>query len=160
MKSQEKGFTLIELLVVISIIGLLSTLAVLALGSARSRARDAKRLSDIQAMQGALELYFLDNNAYPAEATVKALGGANAGCLDNTGFKASGSCSGTTYFAAVPRDPSTTGADSSCTGSGSATCDYGYLSAGADDYSIRFYLESSSGVYSAGHHTASPAGTN
>ncbi|MCX6785799.1 MAG: type II secretion system protein [Candidatus Komeilibacteria bacterium] len=40
----RKGFTLIELLVVIAIIGLLSSLAVVNLNSARGKARDAKRL--------------------------------------------------------------------------------------------------------------------
>lgn len=61
----KKGFTLVELLVVIAIIGLLSTLAVVALGSARSKARDARRISDIKQVQTALELYFADLGVYP-----------------------------------------------------------------------------------------------
>jgi len=60
-----KGFTLIELLVVIAIIGVLSTLAVIALGSARSKARDSKRLADIKQISTALELYYSENNTYP-----------------------------------------------------------------------------------------------
>lgn len=52
--TQRKGFTLIELLVVIAIIGLLATLAVVAFGSARTKAGDAKRMADIQSVVSAL----------------------------------------------------------------------------------------------------------
>jgi prepilin-type N-terminal cleavage/methylation domain-containing protein len=48
MKINKKGFTLIELLVVIAIIGLLSTMAVVSLNSARMKSRDARRLSDVR----------------------------------------------------------------------------------------------------------------
>lgn len=72
---KEKGFTLIELLVVIAIIGLLSTLAVVALGNARLKARDAKRQSDIKVLQTAIELYLTENTDSPtAGATWAALG--------------------------------------------------------------------------------------
>ncbi|MBT3816923.1 MAG: prepilin-type N-terminal cleavage/methylation domain-containing protein, partial [Candidatus Magasanikbacteria bacterium] len=70
----KKGFTLIELLVVIAIIGLLSTLAVVALGSAREKARDSKRLSDLKQMQTALELYYTDVGSYPTAAAGVVLG--------------------------------------------------------------------------------------
>jgi len=61
---------LIELLVVISIIGLLSTLAIVSLSSARAKARDAKRYSDIAVIRRALDLYYLDNNQYVEEVAV------------------------------------------------------------------------------------------
>lgn len=61
LKRKKKGFTLIELLVVIAILGLLSTLAVVALGNARMQARDAKRRADLRQMATAIQLY-LDNN--------------------------------------------------------------------------------------------------
>ncbi len=64
-KRNRKGFTLIELLVVIAIIGLLSTLAVVALGNAQARARDSKRAADIKQIQTALALFYNTNNRYP-----------------------------------------------------------------------------------------------
>ncbi|MFH0856720.1 MAG: prepilin-type N-terminal cleavage/methylation domain-containing protein, partial [bacterium] len=69
MKYNRKGFTLIELLVVIAIIGLLSTLAVVSLNTARAKARDARRISDVKQIQTALELYYNDKGAYPVRAT-------------------------------------------------------------------------------------------
>ncbi len=64
-KINKKGFTLIELLVVIAIIGILSTMAVIALGSARKKARDGKRQSDLKILQTAVEMYIADNDAVP-----------------------------------------------------------------------------------------------
>ena len=55
MKKQQ-GFTLIELLVVIGIIGLLSTLAVVGFGSAKKKANDAKRMSDIRSVISAFAI--------------------------------------------------------------------------------------------------------
>jgi len=69
MKNNKPGFTLIELLVVIAIIGLLSTLSIVALNSARAKSRDARRVSDIKQIQTALELYYNENNSYPATLT-------------------------------------------------------------------------------------------
>ncbi len=65
MHKKNKGFTLIELLVVIAILGLLATIVAVSLTSARSRARDSRRVSDIRQIELALELYYAANEQYP-----------------------------------------------------------------------------------------------
>ena len=62
---KRQAFTLIELLVVISIIGLMSTIAVVSLNSSRVKTRDTKRVADLKQVRTALELYFSDNGGYP-----------------------------------------------------------------------------------------------
>ncbi len=140
----KKGFTLIELLVVIAIIGLLSTLAVVALGSARTKARDSKRLGDLRQFQTALELYYTDQNAYPTEASAIELGGTDAECLDEDGF-ADSPCDGTTvYLGLIPTDP----------GSGA----YLYQSADGSTYTVTTTLEGQVNDLPAGTVQATPSG--
>lgn len=102
----RRGFTLIELLVVIAIIGLLATFAVVQLTASTSKARDARRRNDMKALQKALELYYADNNTYPATPAGtwwsycpayagKALTGAN-GYIPNLAPK---------YIGTLPTDP-------------------------------------------------------
>ena len=62
---RQKGFTLIELLVVISIIGLLSSIVLTSVNSARAKARDARRIADLNQIRTALEFYFDANGFYP-----------------------------------------------------------------------------------------------
>ncbi|MDP1722083.1 MAG: prepilin-type N-terminal cleavage/methylation domain-containing protein [Candidatus Gottesmanbacteria bacterium] len=61
----KKGFTLIELLVVIAIIAVIIGAAVPNLLSARERAKDTKKKSEIQQLKQALRLYYNDYNSYP-----------------------------------------------------------------------------------------------
>jgi prepilin-type N-terminal cleavage/methylation domain-containing protein len=71
----QKGFTLVELLVVIAIIGVLATLVLLQLGTARARARDTKRIADINQIRTAAESYFEDNGGtYPTTIDQTTLG--------------------------------------------------------------------------------------
>ena len=143
MKNNKKGFTLIELLVVIAIIGLLSTLSIVALNSARARSRDARRISDIQQIQSALEMYYNDANAYPTSLGTSIVGSS-------------------TYMAVVPTAPtpvdSPTGA--SCT---AANNTYVYSSTTVNGvanatYTLTYCVGSDTGSIKAGANTASPSG--
>jgi prepilin-type N-terminal cleavage/methylation domain-containing protein len=147
---KRKGFTLIELLVVIAIIGLLATLAVVALNSARTKSRDAKRVADIKQVQTALELAFVETNEYPTAATGTVLGsvGYNVLC-DNTGnavWQADTTGCTTVFMSLVPSNPLPGGAD------------YVYTSDNGTTYSLTFRLEATTGGLPAGDHTASPGG--
>lgn len=64
---------MIELLVVIAIIGILASVVLASLNSARKKSRDARRVADIKQLQLALELYFDANRAYPADTTLAPL---------------------------------------------------------------------------------------
>ena len=61
----RRGFTLIELLVVVAIIGVLTSVILASLNTARAKARDARRLLDMHHMQVALDLYYSDYGRYP-----------------------------------------------------------------------------------------------
>lgn len=70
----KKGFTIIELLVVIAIIGLLSAVVLAALNTARAKARNAARQSDIHQIYLALTQYNIDKNTFPVITGAACLG--------------------------------------------------------------------------------------
>lgn len=141
-KRKSQGFTLIELLVVIAIIGLLASVVLLALNSARQKSRDAKRLADVRQMASALELYFNDNNSYPTTP--------NSTINGNTLPWGSPAIS-PTYVGLLPSAPLP--ADSPCTTNNS------YVYAGAaSSYTLSFCIGGQTGGYGAGPHTLSQAG--
>lgn len=133
-KTSQKGFTLIELLVVIAIIGLLASVVLLSLNSARQKSRDAKRLADMRQLASALELYYNDYSGYPGTAII-------ASALQPN------------YIGALPTAPAP--ADSPCT---TASNTYTYTSAAVTTYSYTFCLGAATGGYSAGLRTLSPSG--
>ncbi len=140
MRNKNKGFTLIELLVVIAIIGLLASVVLLSLNSARAKSRDAKRLADMRQLASALELYYNDNSGYPAAA-----GGSPSGLVPN-------------YIGQIPLSPSP--ADGSCS---AAQNSYTYTQQGSGvSYTFTFCLGASTGGYTCGAgactKTLSPSG--
>lgn len=147
----RKGFTLIELLVVIAIIGILSTLAVVALNNARQKARDAKRVADVKQIQTALELYFGDKQGYPSTAVTGLTLGNGISCttacdvLDDSaaGFVDTAGA-GVVYMGQVPPAPTPPTGNiytyCSTASAGSATC-----AVSTSSYVINFTLEGTTG---------------
>ncbi|MFH1430373.1 MAG: type II secretion system protein [Candidatus Uhrbacteria bacterium] len=141
---QRKGFTLIELLVVIAIIGLLATLAVIAVSSARVKARDARRVSDIKQIQSALDLYATDKSGYPHLGIDSALelGTGEATCIDSSvnGFVGTCTSGELVYMSRVPMNPAPGGqnyeyAAKNTDGTACSTANV------CNDYRIDFILE-------------------
>lgn len=62
MDRSKRGFTLIELLAVIAIIGILAGVVTISYASSRIKSRDAKRKSDVIAINDAIKLYAINNN--------------------------------------------------------------------------------------------------
>jgi len=82
----KKGFTLFELLVSISIIAIMTAVAVVSFGGVNKRARDSKRIADLEKIRLALEAAKQVGSTYPS--TLNAL-------------------VGTSLLQQVPKDPKT-----------------------------------------------------
>ena len=149
LKQKSKGFTLIELLVVIAIIGILSTVATVSLVQARRRARDTKRISDIQQLRSALLIYSNQRATYPLTNLGSypvgpiVLGIGTAKCLDTVDDGFHDECdAASVIMQRVPSDPA----------------GYQYSKTGDSSYNIVFTLEGEIGALPGGICTATQEG--
>ncbi|MBU4369708.1 prepilin-type N-terminal cleavage/methylation domain-containing protein [Patescibacteria group bacterium] len=115
MTKSRKGFTLIEILIAVGIIAILAAIVIIAINPARQfqRARDAQRWSDVNAILNSVHQRMVDNKGSFAEGTTCDALPAAASYITST--VAAGNvdlcdCLVTTYLAALPFDPSTSGA--------------------------------------------------
>ena len=94
------GFTLIEILVVVVILGILAAVIVPKIMDKPEQARIAKAKTDIRALETALDLYRLDNFAYPTtDQGLDALVTKPTGAPEPKNWKAGG------YVKQLNKDP-------------------------------------------------------
>ncbi len=94
----RRGFTLIELLVVIAIIGILAGTLIYSYSGVRGRARDSKRIAELEQVRQALQIYVQDNQTFPERSSCVSLA-----TLDTIFQPANGQAA---YLPTIPKDPS------------------------------------------------------
>lgn len=150
MKNRNKGFTLIELLVVVAIIGLLASVVLVALTSARSKSRDSKRIADMRQIATGFQVYFSENQTYPTTT----VGGPI--------LNGSGPALTPTIFIKFPVAPIPAEAGCALTGQGSN--EYYFLpnaapsGAGVATFGVTFCLGNQTGTLGPGPHTRTETG--
>ena len=97
---RQRGFTLLEIMVVIVILGILASLVVPNLMGNKEQADRQKAVSDIVALENALDMYKLDNSRYPTtEQGLEALVSKPQGEPEPRNYKSDG------YIKRLPQDP-------------------------------------------------------
>lgn len=130
MPDKKKGFTLIELLIVIGIIGVLASIVLVSMGSARAKARDAVRQADMRQWVSAMELYYNDNDHYYTSASMPTDGAI-------------------TYLPRVPTTPKTPAyvwIDNSGSGNDQKFCIYATMETGCPTGQLRYFTASHKGT--------------
>ena len=96
----QSGFTLVEILIVIAMLSVIATVLMSTLNPLEQikKGTDAKRKSNLEQIQRALEMYYHDNNAFPASSgDYKIMVGATAYLWGDPWLP---------YINELPRDPS------------------------------------------------------
>lgn len=70
-KRLPRGFTIVELLVVIVVVGILATVTIVVYTGIQQKAREARLSTQLGQIRKEIELYYIENGAYPFESSVR-----------------------------------------------------------------------------------------
>ncbi|MBD1576012.1 MULTISPECIES: type II secretion system major pseudopilin GspG [Vibrio] len=98
--AKQKGFTLLEVMVVVVILGILASFVVPNLLGNKEKADQQKAVTDIVALENALDMYKLDNSVYPTtDQGLEALVSKPTGTPEPRNYRNDG------YIKRLPKDP-------------------------------------------------------
>jgi prepilin-type N-terminal cleavage/methylation domain-containing protein len=130
--TRAKGFTLIEILIVVAIIAILASVVLVGLGPTQKQGRDSRRISDLQGVQNALELYYNHCGWYPGAADC---GATYTGDTSYSDMSAALTGTASIGVPQVPVDPTNV-----------SPYQYQYGSMAVNSYTLAAQLEDSSNV--------------
>lgn len=156
MRLPKRGFSTVEILIVLVIIGILTTLGVVAYGRYRADANDSRKDAQLTTIADALEQYFQANGEYPSCASMTQSPSIIATSVlvgvDTSLFKAPGSTLDNSFVCTTPTSTDT----------------YGYIGTGSscstvacNSYSLQYKTDSDGSVASvtASSQAVGEAGT-
>ncbi|WBA82072.1 type II secretion system major pseudopilin GspG [Endozoicomonas sp. GU-1] len=99
-RQKQSGFTLLEIMVVIVILGVLASMVAPNIIGNKDKADLQKAVSDIVALENALDMYKLENNNYPStQQGLAALVSKPSGSPEPRSYRDNG------YIRRLPKDP-------------------------------------------------------
>ncbi len=96
---RQRGYTFVEILVVVTIIAVIAGISAVSYSGITKSSRDARRMSDIEMIRSALELYRSETGYYPD------LSADSQGCLDVAEIADTSVTPSVSYLNLVPKDP-------------------------------------------------------
>lgn len=103
----RQGFTIVEILIVVVVIAILASVSVSAYSGVQQRSRDSRRVSDMNAIVKALEMYKVQTGSYPATSTTNTIVSWEVSSINPDQFLSALKTSG--VVTTIPVDPTNNG---------------------------------------------------
>ena len=145
--NENKGLTLVEIIIAVAVIGILATLAGLAVNNSQKKVRDNRRIEDMVMIRSAMQLIFNESGSFNKNTCAE---GMKVADCEGEEFRK--------YINNVPalRDPDSKGF--SCVQDFSKGCDYAFQTLSSESYSVFFFLEKGTQGYAEGQHVLTERG--
>ena len=121
----KKGFSLIELIVVMTIVMVISVVGMVTFTGTNKKARDSKRMADLEKVRISLELYKQENSVYPTSSGLLVTNYLQEWPVDPKGYNyVYTRVTSYTYTLDAYLESGGTSVGTSCGGSPAVTCNY------------------------------------